>query len=167
LQFAWWGPFAFFLIRLFVSFSILFACSRLNNSSGLDGIMESRGTDMVVRNMKVERYWGCNFGSEFEEQEGTVFQESFEEEDAVLSNFGRDDGERTSKMSGLWDSSGLPSELMSFALTYEKAYCSSVFMDYWTTERSLSRIEMPFRMKHRPKTKLQCLTWYVTKLDGT
>lgn len=89
----------------------------------------------------------------------------------TLSRIGHSNAEeveedRNSQISSMIDSFSLPSELMSFAFTYEKAYCSSIFMNCWTTERTLSRMTMPIRMRHlRPKGKFECLTWYVVLPD--
>lgn len=75
----------------------------------------------------------------------------------VLSIFPpKEDDEPTSKISGRMESLHLPTELISFAATYKKAYRFSLFLDCWSR-----RIHVPLRLRHRSKSKSECLTWFV------
>lgn len=84
-------------------------------------------------------------------------------QDTVLRIFPpEDDDEPTSKISGMMESLHLPTELISFALTYKKAYSgSSLFMDCWTR-----RVHVPLPVRHRSRPKSECLTWFVTRSEN-
>lgn len=124
-------------------------------------------SDVVLRNMDVymslEGDAELSFDEGVEGQIGVSSRGSLLDVDVFSGNFRKDDDDDGSlKISGMMQSLSLPSELMSSALTYKKAYCSSLFVgNCWAAERTLPRINMPIRMRsQRPqKTKLSCLTW--------
>jgi len=84
-------------------------------------------------------------------------EESSHDVDDISRNFREGNDEGSLK---ILDTLSLPSELMSFAFTYEKSYSSSLFLgDSWTAD-------MPLRIRPQrsPKAKFGCLTCKVRRV---
>lgn len=162
----WWGWLSSFFTLIdclsfgFLVFLIFRDMSRFNNIAESSEVE----TDMALRTMKDDMAWiGDREILDFQEEEN-IGRLSAQPQDlsTVLRVFpSENNDESSSKISGMMESLHLPTDMMSFALTYEKAYCSSVVMDFWSIDRTLPRIDIPIRMRHKSKAKFECLTWFV------
>lgn len=163
-----------FFLRLCFSFDALRFLLSSEDIVDMDGIKNSPGIERasLFERAVAEGDVGVDMGEDISlgSQDGGKREVNGSEKtsyDMYISPraLGTNYEEGNSKISRMMGSLSLPPELTSFALTYEKAYCSSLFMDCWTSERTLSRIDMPIRMRpqnQRPQkqaTKFECLTW--------